>query len=358
MYIAILAGGVGTRLWPRSREAMPKQFSDVTGAGRTMIQTTVDRLKGLVDLQDIYVITGRRYRALTLDQLPGLPQDNVIVEPDGRNTGPAIGLACAHIHRRDPDGTIALLHADHVIQNPDAYRAVLAQAERAAEADYLTVLGIAPTFPHTGYGYIKRTPPALPIDGPLPVYPVERFLEKPDRETAERFLADGNYYWNAGNFICRVDRMLKEFERQLPVVRAGLGEIEAALGSAEAEAVLGQVWESFPSISIDHGIMENAERVAVVPLEAGWNDVGSWDALEEVLAGDAAGNYLVQGDTLVVDSRGVIVSGGKRLIALVGVEDLVVVDSGDAILIGHKKQTQKIKDVVERLRETGRLNLL
>ena len=358
MYVAILAGGVGTRLWPRSREATPKQFSDVTGSGRTMIQATVDRLDGLVPLTDIYVITGRRYRELALAQLPGIPPENIIVEPSGRNTAPAIALACAHLHRRDPNGIIALLHADHVIQDVDAYRAVLRQAEQSAQNDYLTVLGIMPESPHTGYGYIKRTGNPLPIGGSLPVYSVERFLEKPEQATAERFLADGGYYWNAGNFFSRLDRILGEFERQLPTLYAGMRQIETALGSNQAEQVLDDVWETLPNISIDHGIMENARRVAVVPLEAGWNDVGSWDALADVIQADSQGNCLIQGETLVVDSRGLIVFGGERLIALVGVEDLVVVDSGDALLIGHKKRMQKIKEVVERLRAGERTNLL
>lgn len=358
MYIAILAGGVGSRLWPRSRESMPKQFSDVTGSGRTMIQATVDRLDGLVTMADIYVITGRRYRDLVLAQLPEIPPENVIVEPSGRNTGPAIGLACVHIHHRDPDAIIALLHADHIIQDAEAYRTVLRQAEQAAQGDYLTVLGITPASPHTGYGYIKRTGEPLPASGSLPVYSVERFLEKPDRATAESFLADGSYYWNAGNFIARVDRLLGEFARQLPELYAGLEQIGSALGSDHAEQVLDEVWEALPTISIDHGVMENARRVAVVPLEAGWSDVGSWDALEEILSVDSAGNCLVQGEMLAVDSRGVIVSGGKRLITLVGVEDLVVVDTGDALLIGHKKRMQKIKEVVERLRAGERFDLL
>lgn len=358
MYIAILAGGVGTRLWPRSREATPKQFSDVTGSGRTMIQATVDRLEGLVPLADIYVITGRRYRELVLAQLPGLPVENVIVEPSGRNTGPAIGLACMHIHRRDPNAIIGLLHADHIIQDAAAYRAVLRQAELAAQGDYLTVLGITPETPHTGYGYIKRTGQPLPSSGALPVYAVERFLEKPDRATAESFLADGSYYWNAGNFISRVDRLLGEFQRQLPELYTGLRQIGAALGSSQAEATLDAVWVTLPNISIDHGVMEHAQRVAVVPLEAGWNDVGSWDALEEVLEVDGDGNCLIAGETLLVESSGLIVSGHNRLIALVGVEDLVVVDSGDALLIGHKRRMQKIKEVVDRLRESQRTDLL
>jgi len=358
VYVAILAGGVGTRLWPRSREAMPKQFSDITGSGRTMLQTTVDRLDGMVDLADIYVITGRRYRDLVLTQLPGIPPENVITEPSGRNTGPAIGLACAHIHRRDPDGIIALLHADHIIQDAATYRSVLRQAEKAAQKDYLTVLGITPESPHTGYGYIKRTGEPLPVSSELPVYSVERFLEKPDRVTAEQFLADGSYYWNAGNFICRVARMLGEFERQLPALYAGLQKIGTALGSSQATQVLEEVWDTLPNISIDHGVMENAQRVAVVPLEAGWSDVGSWDALADILSTDSAGNCIVQGEALLVDSSGVIVSGGDRLIALVGVEDLVVVDTGDALLIGHRQRMQKIKEVVERLRAGERSDLL
>ncbi len=358
MYVAILAGGVGTRLWPSSREAPPKQFSDITGTGRTMIQSTVDRLEGLVSLSDIYVITGRRYRHLVLEQLPGLPPENVIVEPSGRNTGPAIGLACAHLHRRDPNGIIALLHADHVIQDIEAYRTVLRQAEEAARNDYLTLLGIIPASPHTGYGYIKRMGEPLPGSTQLPVYAVDRFLEKPDRATAEGFVAEGSYYWNAGNFICRVERMLGEFERQLPALYAGLRTIGASLGNGTEQAVLDEVWSTLPAISIDHGVMEGAERVAVVPLDAGWNDVGSWDALEEVISLDEQGNCLVRGNTLVVDSSGVIVSGGQRLIALVGVEDLVIVDSGDALLIGHKRRMQKIKEVVERLRAEERSDLL
>lgn len=358
MYAAILAGGVGTRLWPHSRQTLPKQFADITGSGRTMIQATVDRLDGLVALSDIYVITGRSYREIVRAQLPGIPLENIIVEPSACNTGPAIGLACMHLYQRDPNAIIALLHADHVIQDTEAYRAVLSQAERAAQDDYLTVLGITPVSPHTGYGYIKRTGEPLPASATLPVYAVERFLEKPDRATAKAFLADGSYYWNAGNFISRVDRLLAEFERQLPELYSGLEKIRAAMGSSDAEQTLEAVWASFPSISIDHGVMEHAQRVAVVPLQAGWNDVGSWDALGTVLPADGDGNCLVRGDTIVLDSRGSIVSGGDRLIALIGVEDLVVVDTGDALLVGHKSKMQQVKQVVDTLRNLERSDLL
>jgi mannose-1-phosphate guanylyltransferase len=358
MYAAILAGGVGTRLWPRSRQSLPKQFADITGAGRTMIQATVDRVAEMIPSDQTYVITGSRYRDLVNQQLADLPVQNILVEPSGRNTAPAIGLACIHLQQRDPDAVVAILSADHVIQDEESYRAVLRQAGEAAQAGYLTVLGIEPDFPHTGYGYIKCDSVSIAMDGNLPIYPVERFLEKPDRETAERFLAEGGYYWNGGTFVSRVDRLLQEIERQMPGLYRGLRQIQEALGRADADEVLEAVWPTLPNTSIDYGVMENAQQVAAVPLRAGWNDVGSWDALESVLPVDDAGNTLVQGEVILVDSQGNIVSGSDRTIALVGVEDLVVVDTGDALLIGHKKKMQQVKKLVDTLQATGRSNLL
>ena len=216
MYAAILAGGVGTRLWPRSRQSRPKQFGDITGGGRTMIQATVDRIADLIAPDQIYVITGNRYRNLALEQLSSLPPGNILIEPSGRSTAPAIGFACVHLRKRDPDAIVAVLHADHVFRDETQYRAILQQAEKAAKAGYLTVLGAEPDFPHTGYGYIKRTGEPLSIEGDWPVYKVERFLEKPNQATAQMFLTEGGYYWNVGNFISRVDRLLEEFARQLP----------------------------------------------------------------------------------------------------------------------------------------------
>ncbi len=357
MYAAILAGGVGTRLWPRSRQLQPKQFSDITGSGRTLIQATVDRVAEMITPERTFVITGERYAALTAQQLPELPVPNILVEPSGRNTAPAIGLACIHLHRRDPDAVVAILSADHVIVNEPHYRMVLQQAERAAQAGYLTVLGIEPDHPHTGYGYIQRQPEALDMPGQIPVYGVAGFLEKPDLATAERFLAEGRYYWNGGTFVSRVDRLLAEIERQMPQMYATLGQISEALDGADAAAVLADLWPTLPNLSIDYGIMEHAERVAVVPLDAGWSDVGSWDALESLIA-PSNENCLIGGDTIVIGSRGNIVSGGDRPIALVGVDDLVVVDTGDALLIGHKKKMQQVKQLVEELQKRQRDDLL
>ena len=356
MYAAILAGGVGTRLWPRSRQASPKQFSDITGTGRTMIQATADRLAGLVSATQLYVVTGSRYANLTAEQLPEMPAAHILAEPSGRNTAPAIGLACIALQQQDPDAVLAILPADHVIPDLAAFQAALSEADQAAQAGYLVTLGITPTLPHTGYGYIKAGK-NVEVAGRLPVFRVDRFLEKPNLATARAFLSDGGYFWNGGIFVFRVDRMLEEMARQLPDLYAGLQTIAAAQAgadAAEAERVLREVWGGLEGVSIDYGIMEGAKRVAMVPLEAGWNDVGSWDALDDVLPKDAHGNTIARGDVLVLDSVRNIIYGGDRTIAVIGLEDLVVVDTPDALLIGHKKQMQKVKTIVEMLQKQQR----
>lgn len=358
MYAVILAGGVGTRLWPRSRQSTPKQFTDVTGSGRTMIQSTVARLEGLVSPEDTYVITGRRYADLCALQLDGLPESNVLVEPDGRNTAPAIALACAHLKRRDPDEVVAILPADHLIQDCRGFQRALRQAERSARDGYLSVLGIEPTRAHTGYGYIQREEGHLPLAGDLPTYAVSRFLEKPDQATAERFLADGRYYWNGGIFVSRVGRLLAEYEKQLPDLFDAMNSIAAALGTGEQETVLAEIWPTMPDVSIDYGLMEGAKKVAVVPMQVGWNDMGSWDALEAVVAEDEAGNYPVEGEILPLNSRGNIVAAQQRLVALIDVDDLIVIDAGDALLIGKKESIQQVKQVVAELQAADRGELL
>lgn len=358
MYVAILAGGVGTRLWPRSRQAQPKQFSDITGTGRSMIQMTFDRISEKVCAEQVYVVTGEPYVDLTHQQLDQIPRENIIGEPSGRNTGPAIGLACMRIQRRDPNAVVAFLHADQSIPDVAQFQAVLERASEAAAQGHIVTLGVEPVSPHTGYGYICRSTELNGlVPGELPVYQVERFLEKPDRPTAEAFLADGRYYWNGGIFVCRVDCMLAEFERQLPDVLAHLKQIDAAMGTNGSGGAWQDIWETMPSVSIDHGIMENAQRVAVVPLNAGWNDVGSWDSLEIVRPLNGETNCVAQGELLPIESAGNIIYSDK-LVALVGVENLVVVDTGDALLVGDKRQMQKVKKVVEELQNRGRTDLL
>jgi mannose-1-phosphate guanylyltransferase len=358
MYAVILAGGGGTRLWPRSRQSQPKQFVDITGGGRTMIQATADRLGGLVDEQKLFVITGAPFAELTGEQLPHLPSGNIIVEPSGRNSAPAIGLSCAHLYHRDPNAVAAFLPADHVIPDTGCFLAALQQAQAVAREGYLVTLGVTPSFPHTGYGYIKSGQTLSPNGHPASAYIVERFLEKPNRTTAEYFLKEGGYFWNAGIFICRVDRMLWEIERQLPDVHRRLQHVLTGLRANQAEAALAEVWPEMPNISIDYGVMEHAERVAMVPLNAGWNDVGSWDALEAVLQEDVQHNYVAKGEILAIGSERNIVYSDKPFVALIDVEDLVVVETGNALLIGHKTKMQRVKEVVETLRTQGRTDLL
>jgi mannose-1-phosphate guanylyltransferase len=222
------------------------------------------------------------------------------------------------------------------------------------------MLGIEPHLPHTGYGYIKRgMSRVLNGKGELPVYAVEHFLEKPDLPTAQRFLADGGYYWNGGIFVSRLDRMLEEYAWQMPELYDRLVQIEATLDDpVSSQQTIGAIWPTMPDISIDYGVIEGAKQVAVVPLQAGWNDAGSWDALEHVLGGDESANVQVHGDMLLLDSSGNIVFGDNRFMALVGVSDLVVVDTGDALLIGHKSQIQRVKNVVEHLRLVKREELI
>lgn len=359
MYVAILAGGVGSRLWPRSRQSNPKQFSDITGSGRTMIQSTADRLAGLVRDDQIYVITGERYAGLTAEQLPQIPTENIIVEPSGRNTAPAIGLACVQLYHRDPDAVIAIVSADHVITDDAEYQASLTQASAVAMQDYLVTIGIEPDSPHTGFGYIKRSD-AIPLSEPsneLPAFTVDSFLEKPNIETAESFLAEGGYYWNGGYFIFTAKHMLAEIERQMPEMYALLMDIKAGLENGNGDEVLAEKWPQMPKESIDYGIAEGAQRVAVVPLRAGWHDIGSWEALETVRPLDENDNCVARGEITAIDSkRNVIYS--EKMIALIGMDDIVVVETEDALLIGKKDRMQEVKQVVESLQTRDLTDLL
>jgi mannose-1-phosphate guanylyltransferase len=330
-----------------------------------MLQSTVERLKGIAVNEQIYVVTGQQYVDLAREQVTQLPFDNVIAEPCGRNTASAIGLACIYLRHRGIDDVIAVLPADHTIQSIERFQMALRQAEEVAREGYIVTLGVEPTMPHTGYGYIKRGAmvrgASSTLDGncDLPVYCVEQFLEKPDLATAQRFLEIGGYYWNGGIFVSSLERMLDEYARQMPDLYARLLEIEKAFDDPDGgRQKIAEIWPTLPDISIDYGIIEGAGEVAVVPLHAGWNDAGSWDALAQVLNCDESANIQVCGDMLLLDSKSNIVYGDSRFVALVGVSDLVVVDTGDALLIGDKRQIQRVKHVVEHLRQLNRAELL
>lgn len=337
----VMAGGSGTRFWPKSRQRIPKQLLAIAGR-KSLLADTLARIRPLVPARRTYVVTAASHGAAVRREAAGLPRGHVLIEPVGRNTAAAIGLAALHVARTSPDAVMVVLPADHVIGDGAACRATLARAmDVAVETDALVTIGVRPTHPETGYGYIQ----VGPILGNGPAHAVSRFLEKPDRARATALLAGGDVFWNAGIFAWRVARILDELRRWVPEVMAPL---EAAVARG-TPAALGRAYRRLPSVSIDTGVLERAERVAVVPATFPWSDVGSWAAVADLWRdGDAAN--AVRGTAVLVDSAGCVVDAGSRLVALLGVSDLVVVDTPDALLVCPKDRAQDVRRVVDELR--------
>lgn len=348
MFALILAGGTGTRLWPRSRKNRPKQLLDIV-AKNTMLQETYIRIRPMLAPEEIFVVTNRTYAPIVKAQLPRLPLGNIIIEPEGKGTAPCIGLSALYMRRIRPDEVMASLHADHVIEKPDVFRNALKAAAKVAEQGYLVTLGIKPTHPETGYGYICRGEPMGEMDG-FEVYRADRFTEKPDLETAKAFLAEGRYYWNSGIFIWKLSTILDEFRRHLPALYEQLMEIDSALGTDAEAKVLEEVWERVESETIDEGIMEKADRVAVIPVDIGWSDVGNWATLADILPKDSENNVVVGGEHIGIDTTGSLLYSTKRLIATVGLKDMIVVDTDDVILVCPKDRAQDVKELVRKLK--------
>jgi len=356
MYAVIMAGGKGARFWPRSREHKPKHLLDITG-NRTIIQETVSRISSLIPPDRTLIITGAAHADELRQQLPGIPAENILVEPVGRNTAPCIGLAAIHIRRRAGDAVMAVLPSDHVIADDRVFLDTLAAAAEAAEReDALVTIGIKPTGPETGYGYIERGNPVGQIGGKL-IYGVWSIREKPPLEQAMSFVEAGTFYWNSGMFIWKTSTILQAIETHLPDLHAGLLRLEAALGTEQYEVVLRDTYEETRSISIDYGVMEKADKVLVIPGNFAWSDVGSWDALWEFLEKDFAGNAC-RGEVIAVESADSLVYSPKKLVALVGVRDLIVVETDDALLICRRGDSQKVKSIVDILEEKNLKNYL
>lgn len=346
----IMAGGRGERFWPRSRKNLPKQFLSLTDDGKTMIQLTVERILPLVKMEDIYIATNKNYKELVRSQLPKIPEENILCEPVGRNTAPCIGLGAAHIGKKYENALMLVLPSDHLIKFNNMFLSSLREACRVAmEDDNLVTLGITPTYPETGYGYIKFNPQKT-LGG---AYQVERFVEKPTLEAAKEYLETEEYLWNSGMFIWKLSSIWKNMERYMPEAYAGLQRIGAAIGTPEEEAVLEQEFAALPSVSIDYGIMEKAQHIYTIPGTFGWDDVGSWLAVERIKKTNEDGN-VVNGNVITIDTHNCIVQGTNKLIAAVGLRDLIIVDTEDAILICEKHRAGDIRKVTENLKICNR----
>jgi mannose-1-phosphate guanylyltransferase len=351
-YAVIMAGGGGTRLWPVSRKNKPKQLLPLLGK-ETLFQSTVYRLTELFPLQRILVVTVEDQMHQMRGQVPDIPEENYLIEPSPRGTASAVGLAAAVVKKRDPQAVMAILPSDHFIRNQDLFHYLLRAAFDVARQNYLVTLGITPLSASTAYGYIQQGEP-LKGDFKYPVYRVKGFKEKPDEKTAHEFLRFGSYSWNSGMFVWQASSILSEIEKQMPVLSSALAEISAAWGTPKQNEVFRTHWRALKSETIDYGIMERAENVAVLPASGlGWNDVGSWDTLFDVLFPDMTGNVAVNAQHLALETNNTLVYGAdnERLIVTIGLDDTVVVDSGDVLLICKSDQAQKVRDVVEHLKK-------
>lgn len=350
----IMAGGRGERFWPRSRQNMPKQFLALTDDKKTMIQLTVERIRPVVDVEDIFVATNRSYRDLVHCQLPELPEENILCEPVGRNTAPCIGLGAVHMEKRYGDAVMMVLPSDHLVKYTSLFLNTMSDACRvAAMGENLVTLGIAPDSPETGYGYIKFRADQV-LDR---AFSVEKFVEKPDLETAKAYLASEQYLWNSGMFVWKVSTILKNLEKCLPETYAGLRRISASIGTEQEQLVLEQEFNGFKSESVDYGVMEKAENIYTIGGAFGWDDVGSWLAVQRIKRTNEFGN-VISGNIMTVDTKNTIIQGESKLIAAVGIENMIVVDSEDALLICEQGHAGAIKKVLESLKICNRTEYL
>jgi len=351
MIALIMAGGVGTRFWPLSRESRPKQFLNII-SDRSMIQMTVDRLLKKIKIEDIYIVTASSQVDLTSEALPTLPKENIIIEPFGMNTAPCIALSCLYLLKKyEKNETMIVLPADHLIEKQDFFLETLSIANEYALQDNLVTFGIDPQYPATGYGYIEAGEKIAD-----PAFKVAKFKEKPDLETAEKFLQSGNYFWNSGMFMWKLSTILQAFEKHLPEIIAVLASISVKWDNSGTETDISEEYERMPRVPIDIGIMEKAEKRIVLKVELGWSDVGGWKALYDLSSKDNNGNVL-KGDNVVIESKGNYVRTDKT-IALIGVNDLVIVETDDALLVASKKRSEEVKKIVNKLKAEEKKKLL
>ncbi|WP_440708456.1 mannose-1-phosphate guanylyltransferase [Herbiconiux sp. YIM B11900] len=358
LYNVIPAGGIGSRLWPLSRADAPKFLHDLSGSGQSLLRDTWDRLAPLAGEQRIMVVTGRAHRAAVEDQLPDLHDHNVVLESEPRDSTAAIGLAAAILERREPGTIIGSFAADHVITDPDRFRAAVKQAVLVADAGYIATIGITPTDAAVGFGYIHTSKP-LGIEGAATALKVDNFVEKPDLATARRYLKSGKYLWNAGMFITRADKLLEQLGQTEPELLAGLIELAEAWDTPKRGEVVDRVWPTLKKIAIDYSVAEPAAAagiLAVIPGDFDWDDVGDFASIAKLHSSGRGSELAILGQNARVlsdSSSGIVVSQSKRVISLIGVRDIVVVDTPDALLVTTSEHAQRVKSVVDALRAGG-----
>lgn len=352
----IPAGGSGTRLWPLSRRAFPKFLQPLPGP-RTMIQETVDRLLPLADAGNIHIITGADHSGKIAEQLPELSRDALVIEPAPRGTGPAIGLGVTLASLDDPEVIVGSFAADHYVRHPERFQEDVRAGIEIAREGYLVTIGIEPEYPETGYGYIHVGDSLGGYRG-RDAHRVRRFVEKPDLDTAREYVESGEYLWNASMFVWRADVLMDEMRALLPEHYHALTMISAAWHTPDREAVLTEAWVGLTDVTIDQGILEHSSRVAVIPSAMGWTDLGDWHSVGSIRAGGGDATISTGAEIIEVDSRSNIVEATGQLVALVGVENLIVVDTSDVLLVCDRSRAQEVKAVVDRLRAKGRTELL
>ncbi len=357
VYAVIMAGGSGTRFWPKSTKSLPKQFLNLFGEG-TMIQNTAKRIESVIPQERIMVVTNESYVDIVKEQLPKVPDENIVGEPVAKNTAPCVAIAAELLYKKDPDATMVVLPADHHITNADGFMNILNSAiEKAQSGQHLVTIGINPDKPETGFGYIHAEKASEEVFGENAVHPVQAFTEKPDLSTAEKFLESGEYFWNSGMFVWKAATVLVEIESHLPDMFEELKKASEELYTDYHGASIKDFYYSCESISIDYGIMERSQSVFVVPGEFGWNDVGSWSAVYELAEKDKLGNAVqTMFASFAASENNLVMSDSEKMISLVGVDNIAVVETETAILICNLNTAQGVKQIVEHLKSAEDLN--
>lgn len=354
-YAIVMAGGVGARFWPYGTSRLPKQFLPIADSDDTMLQQTIKRLKDIVPIERIFIVTNKQYIDLVKKQLPKIPKENIIGEPVGRNTAPCIGLASTILKQFDEQAKMFVLPADHLIENVDEFTKVVNAGLKFVETqDAIVTLGIVPTHPETGYGYIQYIDDAYyGVEGTdTSIFRVKTFAEKPSIDVAKVFLESGDFLWNSGMFIFRADVMLNQMEKFLPDMYHAMKKIEDSIHSPKYQKTLEQVFAEIKSISIDYGVMEKADNVFVIKANFKWSDLGSWDEVYSLRAKDKNGNA-VNGDTLIKDSSNNLIMSSKGFVGVIGVDDLIIINTKDGLLVCKKDRSQEVKEIVDYLKRKG-----